>query len=73
MNLNQIFCPASSLICKACIRGKQHRVTIFNGRERQVYKHLEIANSNMFGFMTNIIFIDDSMSIGNVSKWENYG
>jgi hypothetical protein len=73
LNLNQIFCPTSLTICKACIKGKQHRATIFSGRKRQVYKPLEIENLNMFGFMTNIIFIDDSMSIGNASKWENYG
>lgn len=26
MNLGQILCPKSSLICEACIEGKQHRV-----------------------------------------------
>ena len=68
MNLGKISHPTSTLVCKACIEGKQFATKWGNDTERVATKPLEIVHSDVCGFIRNmsvggakyfVIFVDD--------------
>ncbi len=68
MNLGKISCPTYSLVCEACIQGKQHRAPFPKEGGRRATKPLEIVHSDVCGPMRTtsvggakyfVTFIDD--------------
>ena len=65
MNLSQISCSMSLLICEACIEGQHIRAVFTNDRERHANNPWEITHLDVFHHMRNVAFIDHNISIGS--------